>query len=353
VRASVGQPIQDVTLLYSAELGQTRERVKNASFNTSLHMLTTYWKATERQSYSAYVFIDDNAFSTERQGVQTTAGVNGSYNVSSATFLNASFQRGHTSDGPTGASAGPTRGYDFSLVHERRNGDRVSLLARRTEGALRTTDMMLAYSIPFALPVSRKSNMSSVRGRILDAETGQGVPNVVLSVDGLTAVSGEKGEFNFPAVKAGSYQLSIDRANFGVGRVALGKMPLELVVAAHEPKDVEIKLIRSVAVHVRVNLYADATAPGLARGAGNILVTLKNAGRVYRRLTEADGSFRLAGLVPGKWIASIDDEAVPEGYEAQSRELVLEVAPGGQADAEFRLAPAVRTIKMLPPLSAR
>jgi len=346
VRASVGQPIQNLSLLYVAELGKTYERVKDASFNTSLHMLTAYWKATERQSYSAYVFRDDNAYSTERQGVQTTVGMNGSYNVSSTTLFNLNIQRGH-------ASAGPTSAYNLSVSHQRQNGDRISLLARRSEGALRITDMMLAYSIPFALPVSLRADMSSLRGRILDIETGQGVPNVVLSLDGLAAVSGEKGEFTFPAVKAGSYQLSIDRANVGVGRVAVGKMPLEVVVAAHEPKQVELALVRSAALHIRVNLYPEGTAQGVARGAGNVLVTLRSADRVYRRLTDAGGSFRLAGLTPGRWIASIDDEALPEGYEAQSRELVLEVAPGGESEAEFRLTPLVRTIKMLPPLSAR
>ena len=112
-------------------------------------------------------------------------------------------------------------------------------------------------------------------------------------------------------------------------------------------------LIRSVALNIRVNLYPEGAASRLARAAGNVLVTLRNGDRVYRRLTGADGSFRFAGLLPGKWVASIDDEALPNGYEARSGQLVLEVAPGGQADAEFRLTPLVRSIKMLPPLKAR
>jgi hypothetical protein len=86
------------------------------------------------------------------------------------------------------------------------------------------------------------------------------------------------------------------------------------------------------------------------RGLDNILVTLTSEAHLYRRLTDASGQLRLGGLPPGKWSISIAAEALPEGYEAQDNELQLELAPGGLRQAEFRLLPRTRGMRMLEPL---
>jgi Prealbumin-like fold domain len=82
----------------------------------------------------------------------------------------------------------------------------------------------------------------------------------------------------------------------------------------------------------------------------NQLIVLRSGERVFRRLTDSNGRFRLAGLPPGKWTASIEEEGPPAGFEVETNPFVLEVAPGAEATVEFRLVPKVRKIKMLQPL---
>jgi hypothetical protein len=371
-----------LSLYYSGEFGQTKEPIKSQRFNTVLHLLSASWMRSEKQTYSAFLFYDNNAYSFEQQPSQTTLGVNGTVGLSAATFLYFTAQVGRSAN----ASARSSRLVDLLLAHQLSNGDRISAVLRRIQGSLAQTDLLLTYTVPFDLPLRRKANVSALRGRVLDKETGAGLPRLVLNLDGLTAVSGENGEFAFPAVKAGTYQLMLDRSNVGVDKVPVQKLPLEVVIPADAPARVDIALVRSATIVVRVNLYPEKSSlapprpptragrgtrpvsdsppadhadhaspaspapPAPMRGLDNILVTLRSETHLYRRLTDASGQLRLGGLPPGKWSISIAAEALPEGYEAQDNELQLELAPGGLRQAEFRLLPRTRGMRMLEPL---
>jgi hypothetical protein len=114
--------------------------------------------------------------------------------------------------------------------------------------------VLLTYSVPFDLPLYRRADVGAVQGRVYDAESGAGLRNIVLNLDGLTAVIDGRGEFEFPAVRAGNYQLSMDRGNVGVDKVPAGKLPLDVVVAAGDSQRVEVALANSVSVAVSVRL---------------------------------------------------------------------------------------------------
>jgi hypothetical protein len=368
-RLGLNQSFKDVSLLYSLERGRTESRIGAAPFDTTLHVLSAFWRASLVQNYGLYAMRDDNAHSKEPQGRQTTFGLHASYDFKS-TQLSFDAQRNYEvndehdlrydyADSHYDRRIKRRTTYNMMLRHELRNGDRVSLLARRIAGRQPQTDVLLTYTLPFDLPLFRKPNVAMVRGRIYDAEHGAGVRNVVLNLDGLTAVTNGSGEFEFPAVTAGNYRLSMDRSNVAVSKVPLSSLPLNVTVAAREAQRIDVALVRSVSISVNVRLHAgsgngiahvSSSQPATMRGLQNVLVTLRNGEQVYHRLTDADGQARLAGLPPGDWTASIAADAIPQGYGIASRELVLQIPPGASATAEFPLTPVTRDIKMLPPL---
>lgn len=344
-RLGVSRSFKDISLLYAIERGKTLDRLTRVRFDTSLHMLSAYWKVSPAQSYSIYALRDDNTYSHEREQVQTTVGLSGSYQWRAGTVLNLDLER-------NSAAAKRHSTYNLSLLHRLRDGDRLELIARRIEGRVPQTDVLLTYSVPFDLPIFRRANVATLHGRVYDAETGAGVNDVVLNLDGMTAVTGAGGAFEFPAVEAGGYQLSMDRSNVDVDKVPVDDLPLGVIVTAQDSKRVDIALIRSIAVSVNVHLPANNSDSTLAanRGVQNVLVTLKRGDRVYRRLTDANGHMRLAGLAPGRWLASIAADTLPSGYAAASMELSLEALPGGSTSAEFPLRAVTRDMRMLPPL---
>lgn len=353
VRVGFSRSWRRFSALYSIERGHTRDEISLTRFDSSLQMLSASWRASTNQTYGLYVLRDDNAFSNEREPVQTTFGASASYALNEATFLSLNAQRNDTERNRGGL-------YDLSVTHQRQDGMRFSLIGRRVEGRHAQTDVMLRVSMPFAMPVARKADVGSVRGRVYDSETGAGLKSVVLNLDGLTAVSNANGEFAFPVVKANTYRLSMDRANVDVGKVPVERLPLDIDVAPHERHQVQIALVRTASVSVQVRLRARGESTGASaatssttHGAENVLVVLTRGDTIYRRLTDSQGRVKLGGLAPGSWTVTLATDTIPQGYSGSAAEQRLEIAPGTAAAAEFELAPIVREIRMLAPLQVQ
>ena len=353
VRLGFTRSVRSLSFLYALERGITRNDISDRRFDTALHLLTASWQASPGQTYGLYAFRDDNAFSNERQPVETSYGLSASYALGATTSLSLNAQRNdaHTSRGSL---------YNVALFHERPDGGRFSLVGRRIEGRQAQTDLLLTYSAPFAVPVARKDDVGSVRGRVFDSETGAGLANIVLNLDGLTAVTDREGDFEFPVVKASAYRLSMDRANVDVGKVPVDDLPRDVSVVAREQQDVQIALVRTVTLGAVVT--RPPSSPGRAdeaaaasehSGVQNVLVTLRHGEAVYRRLTDADGRIQLAGLTPGAWSVTLAPDTLPAGYVAAEGERRVELAPGATAAVAFELAPLARDIRMLPPLEVR
>ena len=365
LRLALSQTFKNISLLYSSERGRTRSPGANADFATALHTLSASWQPGPAQSYGLYAMYDDNAYARRRQNAQTSFGLNANYTLGSTTIgLDAqrSYEIPHDAamlddagerldPSPYARSNRSHSIYSMRLAQQWRNGDRITLLARRITGPLPQSDLWLTYAVPFDLPLLHRTNVGAVRGRVFDTETGIGVRSVVLSLDGLTAVSSANGEYEFPAVPVGSYLLSLDRSNIDVEQVPRHGVLLQVKVDAGNAQRIDIPLVRSASVSVDVTLQpGDDARP---RGLPNVLITMSQGEQIYRRLTDARGHVQLAGLPPGEWTVSISADAVPQGYTVASRERSLRIEPGAAAEARFRLTPVVRDIRLLPPLKLR
>jgi hypothetical protein len=355
VRAGLGRSWKTLSLLYSIERGTSQDEILATRFGTTFHMLTGSWRASPTQTYGFYGFRDENARANEREPAQTTFGVSANYALGLATSLSLNAQRNDTRTRRGGL-------YDVALRHERPDGGRFTLIGRRIKGRFAQTDVMLTYTAPFGLPVVRKADVGSLRGRVYDSETGAGLRSVVLNLDGLTAVTDDNGDFAFPVVKANTYRLSMDRANVDVDKVPVESFPLDVSVAARELRQVQVALIRTVTINVTVKQRVSSTngingvpesSPAVVHGVQNALVVLSRGDIVYRRLTDAEGRVKLGGLPPGTWTVTLAEGAVPAGYTIAVREQQLEVTPGTSAAAEFELTPIRRDIRMLPPLQVQ
>lgn len=366
---TVSRRLEALSLLGVARWGETEDKLNRERFGTALYLASVHWQATLRQSYNAYLFYDDNAHTLERQSVQKTLGLGANYRLSAASTLNLNIQ------GDLGADEKP---YTLNALLEHRwsNGHQTSLVARHSTGDEKQTALMLTYRVPFGLPVSRKRNVATLRGRVLDAETGTGLENVVLNLGGLIAVSDSEGRFSFPSVKTGRYHLSLDRPGASVDKVSVEKLPKEIEIRQGDDNRTEIALIRGATLSGQIRVYdlPDSVLPTQtyikvgatdrpddspdppqrplkrANVLADTLVTFINGEHTIKRLTDQDGRFRIAGVPPGRWVITMDENNLPVNTIPEQRQQILIVEPGEEANIDFKVIPEVRKIKMLEPL---
>jgi hypothetical protein len=351
-RLSLRQQYNRLSLYGSVELGTTTDLLRRERFPARQLLTSAYWAASDRLSWGAYLFYVDNAYSTRKDEPQASAGATVHYAFSDQTVLDANLQANRARI--------RGRGADLALSHRLDNGHVIALAVRRgVAGTVTQADMVLTYTVPLSVPVSKRQNVATVNGRVFDQDTGKGVPDLLLRLGGIIAVSGMNGEFSFPSVLIGTYYLSIDQLTGVSGKIPLEPMPMAVGVRQGADARIDLALVQSATLMGTITVHEAAPAPGaaVAVGAGpeqgapmarrNLLVILRKGDLEYKRLTDENGKFRVGGIPPGQWTASVGDEGIPAGYELEQKQFVVNLAPGGEIALEFKLRQKIRAIKML------
>lgn len=342
----------------SGELGTTEDRLSDRRYGTSLALLSLYWNPSEWHYYNLYVIRDDNTYSNVQQGVSTSAGAGASFRLWERARLQLNLQRS--------VAENATRFFTLGFEQTLRGGQTVSLLLRSISGrTARQTDAQISISFPFDIPVARRADVAPVAGRLLDAETGAGLKDVPLSLDGSAVLTDEQGYFRYDAARIGRRYLTLAGAGGTAGKVPLKPFPYETEVRPDGDNYQEIQFVvpGSVKGWVRryepaVDMPSQAYTEGrkdetpLVEGGGvpGALVIVRRGELEYRRLADADGGFRIDGLPPGRWLVSVDEASLPPGseYQAEQLQFQLDVSSGGETVVDFRLLPRTRRMRMIP-----
>ncbi|MEA4878433.1 MAG: hypothetical protein VB083_11030 [Aminobacterium sp.] len=234
------------------------------------------------------------------------------------------------------------------------------------------TSYSVTYVIPIDIKLAKKKNVGVLQGLVYEtiAEEKRGIPNVVLDIEGQSAVTDEKGMFLFPSLLPGAYLLKVDRASLG-NRVPNRKVPITVEIAGYgEVTSMDIGIIDGVSLNGTVVLIdPDAGKDKPADLEGNksylvgdtlqedgflepgglqsVLVELKNEDEVHRRITDSWGRFLFEGLRPGKWVLKVYDINIPSSYRIEFPEQSIDLGPGDAKVVEAKVLPRKRTIKFL------
>ncbi len=342
-RAGFDRAWQRVSLFCTVERGQAQDLVRMQRFNTASEMVSASLRVGRSQAFSAWWLRDENTRLDPRAPSQESMGLSASMDAGAGFQLRVDAQRSESAYGRAAI-------YDLSLAYQSAGGGRLQFAARRLEGRFARTDLMLNYSLPFALPVIRKPGFSALRGRVYDAETSAGLGNVVLRLDGMTTATRRGGEFLFPAVARGAHRIVIDRTP-GVDQVPASPAALKVEVGDVDPPPVLIGVVRAAAIVVRVSMQPDE--PGAARGAAGVLVVFRMGDTEFRRLSDAEGKARLGSIPPGSWTITVSRDTLPAGYRLAGDSITIGLTPGATASTELQLVRQHREMRMLAPLAVR
>ncbi|MDB6056439.1 MAG: hypothetical protein JWO95_283, partial [Verrucomicrobiales bacterium] len=262
-RLGIGHSFGRLSVQGFLEGGVAEDKLTGKDHNVERTGLYLTYSPSASQSYSAFGTFGSSYFISGAQR-STTLGVSAKWLLFHRLTVDASFAKNR---------------YDSTVAHEQntayvtasytfRNGHSVALGGRWIGDDVthrNETSAFISYTIPLSLPIRKKQNVGSIRGKIFESDDSllQPVPRAVLRWDGAAAVSGANGEFELPGLKPGSYKLRLDQKSIGMNRVATEPMPLQVEVTNGRPTQIKLKLVAACTLNVSVELFkAGLTASG-------------------------------------------------------------------------------------------
>ncbi len=377
-RFGIGQSFNKLALSASAELGKTKNKLDNATSDSERYTASAHFRPTNRQSYSGYIYYDKNSDFTGEGRRSTTVGVSARYKIAKRTSFSLALQ---TND-YEGSAQGGRDNLELRLSHTFANKNKLSILARHTryENSYSEDDtaFMVQYTIPLGLPVARKKSIGSVKGYVYDQETQKPIPNAILRLNGLTAVTNKAGSFTFPSVNPGIFYLSVDTASIGMNRIPGQKTPIQLAVQGGEKTPVIIPVTRAAQLSGRIMVYSyeknvnrttlsekptGTNEPRYVVGKGsgygegdklveyhglaNTIVELRNSLEVRRTVTDNQGRFEFEELRPDKWTIKIYSDNLPQYHYLEKDTFELELKPGQRRGISAKVLPKKRRIRII------
>jgi len=200
------------------------------------------------------------------------------------------------------------------------------------------------------IALGRLEQTYDVTGRIIDAKSGQTMPDttfayVAVKEDGRLSDtlgyglrSGPKGEFRIGNLLPGSYAAFV----ISDGRGNFYSDPVFFEVSTREVSGLEIKVLRGSSLSGMVVVEGAGDAAALSKlskiplGAFMYQPELNGRGIFQSRLN-ADGTFSLNGLRPGRLMVALDDSLVARGFT-----LLRVERNGGEQHDDIDIAPGAQ-----------
>jgi len=166
-------------------------------------------------------------------------------------------------------------------------------------------------------------------------EGEEGIPQALLRLNGQEALSGEKGNFAFPPLPAGSYELEIVDIKAGLKPTVEMPHPVELE-AGQKP---EIAVPLRPRSWVRGLVFRDKNQNGIQEKeeAGVSGITFSITGEEMEKEIKSSSNGRfVADLTPGSYQITLQEESLPERYEPTTSKTVAVTAKRyGRTEVEF------------------
>ncbi len=314
------------------------------------------YRPTARQSYSVYGTLGSSAIAgvTERS---RTLGASAQWNLTPQLSVNVSYARDEY-DARTARVQDTARG---TVGYTLPNQNIVGVQGRWIKNSATQephTSVLVSYTIPFGMRGLKKKSIGVIRGKIVELNEGRSLPmsRVIVTANGMTAVTNHRGEFIFPSLKPGLYQLNIEQRSLGVDLVTRELFPLTLEVNKEEVVEFSLSVVRSARFCAKVAVFAPAQRtlnPGVGAsdktlkevgGLGGGLVELTDGKQVLRQVTGSDGTVVFEHLRPGKWTLRVYQNNLPAHHVIETPETEIKLEPGQSHQSLVRVVPKVRRI---------
>ncbi|MBI5207021.1 MAG: carboxypeptidase regulatory-like domain-containing protein [Candidatus Firestonebacteria bacterium] len=359
-----------------AEKGNYYDKVLDLTNNDlEKYSFFTYFSPGSNQNYSFFINTGHNSFISVPIRTKS-AGVSSSWQFNRDAYLRIEYQKNNFH-----SEALKEQNYVFSnFLYTFPNNN--SLYFRSTwsdnKDSAPGTMVYLGYSINWGIPIVKKQGIGNLMGIVYDAEKPGKIPlpNVLLLMDDMSAVTNQNGEFIFPSLSPRTYNLWVEKIFIGLDRVTIEKLPIPVEVHPGVTTNIEIGVVTSARIFGKLSVFAqkndlkeatennkDASivGPGIlssntsfdssnyeeVEGLKNIQIELTNGKEIMQHFTDNKGEFSFRDLRPGNWTIIVSDANLPEYHYLENKEIHFELKPGEIKDVEIRVLPKIRYIRII------
>lgn len=207
----------------------------------------------------------------------------------------------------------------------------------------------LRYTVNIGLPVSKKKNIGSLSGRMINKGV-QTIQGIRISVDGNKAVTDSEGKFHYPALRTGEFLLNIDESSFDLNTLAETQSPYWVNIEEGKESYFELGITKSAVISGKLLIQEDErkddkTFLVYKDELDKLLIEATNGKEIYRIFSESDGSFCFHDLRPGKWQVFIYPNHLPPGFELPRNQFEFVLTSGSEEKMEVVIKKNVRQIK--------
>ena len=352
-----GYTLPFASLLGIAEFGRSRERTIDAEapYRRVALYANTWPTASVSVGFSIDYLNDRNLFTAEPQE-RISGSVNARIDIPTGTRLLFTVSGSETRS----TLVQTFNALDVTLEQELPFGHRVRLQSRQTHYTPSSNggefDYLVEYTIPINVSIGRSSTTGSLRGTLMDNETGKGVAEVIITIDGQMALTDERGEFFFPVLRPGTYDFTIDFATLGVNHVLATDAPRGVPVRGGEETEVTLGVLRASTVSGDIVRHAFESPEPVdslheryveAGGQSAMLIEVSNGSVVYRQMSDSRGHFEFRGLPAGSWRVAVIGGEIPEHHFIKEDSAHVLVRPGEDQKVRFDLFPKRRKIQFI------
>ena len=276
----------------------------------------------------------------------TDLSLGGDVRLSRELDLSLSIQRS------SGGFGGSRTSINGSFNWEMPSGCTLNLRARSYTGTFGgDTEIALGFTYPLSIPMTMFPRKGSAEGRLFQSDDPTlGIPNVEISVGGMTMVTDDSGFFRFPSLDPGEHQLTLDTPSLGVGLTPEVELPLIFIVEAGATVELEIPVMRSVAVGGQVFIETPGGRGEMPsrRPISGMVIELQSVDGSSYRYSDSFGRFLYTDLAPGNYVVLVRSEWLPQWHEVRDPvSISFELASGeSRRDLEFTVVPVVREIEI-------
>lgn len=363
---------------YSERANFVNELEGGRSETLERYSMYAYFHPSSKHSYSVFTRIGHNSFT----GTPVwTKSIGVSMSLSLRNFLNVSLN--YQKNNINSENLMP-QDYLFSTI-EFTLPKKHTLFLRTRWFKLQDSDtedysFLAAYTIPLSIPAGKKRSFGILKGKVFDRDGAATYPlkDVALSVDGMSTVTNQKGEFMFPSLKPGTYSLRVDQKSIGFERTTAKPLPMLVEVEGGETTIQEIGVLTASEIYGRVVLYAlnpekalggqragekteffvmgsGETRSGSLEddeviehgGLSHILVEISNGDEILRQRTDEKGSFSFDRLRPGTWRLKVYKQGLPLHHYLEKEEFEIELTKNERKEIKVKILPKLRSVRII------